>query len=81
MMKVLLVFNVFFNICILFSVSLIIFCRLKGQNELVVGGENSPTSIFIQIPSGGAMWLWYTLLLSGVIYTVMTVFMLFKIKA
>lgn len=80
-MKILLALNIFLNISILFSVSLIIFCRLKGQSELVIGGENSPTSIFIQIPSGGTMWLWYTLFFSGIIYIAMTVYILCKLKA
>lgn len=80
-MKMLFVFNVFFNMLILLSVSFIIFCRLIGQSELVIGGEKSPTSLFIKIPTGEAMWLWYTLFFSGVIYIAMSVYILCKLKA
>ena len=79
-MKILFPLSALFNLFWLIGVFLIIFCRLKGESELIIEDTNSPTSLFISIPMSLPLWLCFFVFISGAIYLALSIYIVYKLR-
>ncbi|MBQ8517656.1 MAG: hypothetical protein IJ498_08775 [Akkermansia sp.] len=69
-----------FNLVWLLNTAVIVFCRLTGKKCLILGGENSPASTFIEISTGISTWSAVAVLACGLLYTIFSVFLFQKFE-
>lgn len=80
-MSKLIFYTVFlFNLVWLLNAAVIVFCRLTGKKHLILGGENSPASTFIEISAGIPTWSAVAVLACGLLYSFFSVYLFLKFE-
>lgn len=69
-----------FNLFWLLSAIGILLCRAMGKNQIVLGGADSPTSVFIAIPSAIPTWLAAAVVTFGLPYLIVSIYMYLRLK-
>lgn len=71
----------FFNLFWLLSAGILLLCRTMGKNQIVLGGTDSPTSVFIAIPSAIPTWLAAAVVTFGLPYLIVSIYMYVRLKS
>lgn len=76
---------IFFSACIfnllwLLSASVILLCRATGKNQIILGSADSPTSVFLEIPSAIPTWSAAAVLACGLPYLAFSIYIYMKLK-
>lgn len=69
-----------FNLLWLLSASVILLCQVTGKKQIILGGADSPTSVFLEIPSAVPTWLAAAVLACGLSYLIFSIYIYLRLK-
>lgn len=70
-----------FNLLWLLSASVILLCRVTEKKQIILGGADSPTSVFLEIPSAVPTWLAAAIVICGISYGIFSIYMFMKLNS